>query len=332
MLARTALALLGCLAWSRVAHADPTAEDPLQKDPLLPTSIAVGAAGITTAVAGAFVWRSSNPSPVCGALGCIEGRDNTSERAKGAALVGVGAGLAVASAAGLALSLGAPLEGDEERDGPVAATFGLALTSMSLGALGGGLTYGGVGASNPEFGRAVPFFLVSGGLAGIGLPLLIAGASVEDEAERRQEALERRKKRGKRDATSADRARDRERRQREQRAIASGEIGSELKSPAMVGIGSTLMIAGVGGFVGCMVGAVNVDSGGGFMDFSGLERGLFILGGVASLGAGAGAGIPLVVIGSRRVPTKVAEEPAERHAPPIQLAVGPGTVTVGGAF
>lgn len=325
MLARSALALAASLSWTSVAKADPPVEDPFLKDPLLPTSIAVGAAGVTTAIAGALVWQSADPRPLCGALGCLEGKDNTPERAKGAALVGVGAGLAVASAAGLAFSLGAPLEGDEERDGPGAATAGLLLTSMSLGALGGGLSFGGAGASNADYGKSTPFFLASAGLAGIGIPLLIAGADVEDEAERREEADERR-------AKKSSREKDRRKRESERLAIERGEVETELKNPGMVVAGSVFLVAGVGGFVGCVVGASQVDSGGGFMDFSGLERLAWIGGAVASLGAGAGAGIPMVVIGSRPVPKSDASDSPEAKTPPPRLAFGMGTVAVEGVL
>ncbi|NUO53545.1 MAG: hypothetical protein HOV80_32235 [Polyangiaceae bacterium] len=328
------LAVLAMVLWTSAAPAqeaqevdaqelersptDPAPENLFVRDPILPASIAVAGAGLTSTLAGAVVWGRSEPSVYCGALGCLTGPNNSAERGQGAALVGVGAGLAVAGAAGLAFSLAAPLEPGEERDAPGVATTGFVLTSMSLGALAGGFTFGGAGASKPDVGKAWPFFLASGVFGGVGVPLFIAGVSPQNEAERNEEARQRRLEREHQRAKG-------ERRAQERRAIERGEIETELKSPALIGVGSFLMAAGVGGLVACSVAAANVRTGG-FMDFSGLERIGFIAGGIASLGAGAGAGIPLVVIGSRRVP-KSSEEP--KPAPTTSSAVSAPHIAVG---
>lgn len=322
---RTAIvALVVALAsWTGRARAEGAATvqgESSTGDPLVPTSIAVASTGVVTSIAGALIWSRSDPRERCGALGCLPGPRTGTGPDAGSAMMGLGAGLAVAGAVGLGVTLGAPLERGEERDGPVAATAGLLLTSLSAGALGGGLAFGGMKEPRADFTRGVPFFVTAGVLAAGGIPLLVVGASAEDEAERAEERRERAAKEEKRRRAKEKRARHRER-------LARGEeIETEMRSPAMVGIGSGLLVAGTGGTIALAVAGSQVDTGGWF---GGLNKVPFILGGILCFGVGAGAGIPLVVVGSRKVPAEEDERPAPRSAlAPSRIQIGPGSGSV----
>jgi hypothetical protein len=149
----------------------------------------------------------------------------------------------------------------------------------------------------------------------------------EDETERRQEAREKREKAARR---TAKKRRTEERRE----AMARGELASEMRSPAMVGIGVSLMAAGVGGVVGFSIGAANEDTSGWF---GGLNKLPWIGGALLSAGAELGSGIPLVVIGARQVPvgddTQENDDAEPRSsAMPARVNVGAGTVSAEWTF
>jgi len=115
-----------------------------------------------------------------------------------------------------------------------------------------------------------------------------------------------------------------------QRRMERGEIEGRVRNPVMIGFGPALIAAGVGGSIGFAIAASNVESGGGFLDFSGFERGLLIFGSVVSAGLGLGGGISLIVVGARKVPVDDAPPAAASHVPTV--SVGAGTVTATWAF
>ncbi len=294
-------------------------------DPLVPTSISVAGVGALTALGGTLAWQVDSRRTYCGEVGCATRVESGSRQDIGRTFTGVGIGLALAGAVGMGATIGAPLEEGEERDGPAAATLGFLLTSMSAGMLGGGLAIGPENVSGWD--RAAPFFVLSGVFASAGIPLLAAGVGREDEAERQQEAREKREKVARK---NAEKRRAEERRE----AMARGELASEMRSPAMVGIGVSLMAAGVGGVVGFSIGAANEDTSGWF---GGLNTLPWIGGALLSAGAGIGGGIPLVVFGARQVPvgddTQENDDAEPRSsAMPARVNVGAGTVSAEWTF
>ncbi len=75
---------------------------------------------------------------------------------------------------------------------------------------------------------------------------------------------------------------------------------TSVRSSGLIGGGIALCAAGIGGMAASIVAATNVDRGG-FMDFSGFEVAGWGLLAAASVGAGLGGGIPMIVFGAKPV-------------------------------
>lgn len=298
----------------------------IQRDPLVPASIAVGSTGTALAIVGGTLWATNDPPPVCGDLGgCLPGKDLGPRRETGTAMIGFGAGMALTSAAGLAMSFGDPLRPGEERDAPGTAVTGLVLTSWSVGALGGGLMFGGLGAERADWASAMPFFVAGGIGAAVGVPLLFIGASHEDEAERAQERKDAAHDKAVREAKQQAR-----REKLVERAWAIEHGKTEVKSPAMIGIGSGALIAGLGGGIALFAAGASIPPGG-FLSSNGFDRLGYFAGGFLALGHGLGAGIPLIVVGARQVP-KTDHDHARDPLRPSRVDVGPTNASVTWSF
>lgn len=111
------------------------------------------------------------------------------------------------------------------------------------------------------------------------------------------------------------------------------EPETEVRSPGLIAGGSVLLASGVAGGIALAVHASRIQSGGGFMDFSGLDKILFGAASFLSFGAGLGGGIPMIAVGARRYPVHVPlpkDELATRAMP--KVGVGPTSVTMEWSF
>ncbi len=107
------------------------------------------------------------------------------------------------------------------------------------------------------------------------------------------------------------------------------EVATEMRSPAMVGIGSTLLVAGAGAGLGLAIASSQVSTSGAF---GGLGRLPYVLGSFFSFEAGLGAGLPLVIVGARQVPANL-DEPAQRIGlAPSRVQIGLGTASAAWEF
>lgn len=111
------------------------------------------------------------------------------------------------------------------------------------------------------------------------------------------------------------------------------EPETEVRSPGLIAGGSVLLTSGVAGGIALAVHASRIQSGGGFMDFSGVEKIFVGVGSFLCFGAGLGGGIPMIAIGARRHPAHVPlpkDDVASRAVP--KVGVGPTSVTMEWSF
>jgi hypothetical protein len=109
---------------------------------------------------------------------------------------------------------------------------------------------------------------------------------------------------------------------------------TEVRNPGLIGGGAVLLAGGVAGGIALAVHASSVESSGGFMDFSGLEKFAAGFGAFVCLGGGLGGGITMIALGARRVPAS--GEPEASDAPPTgpapRIGLSPTSVTMEWSF
>jgi len=256
--------------------------DPAGLDVMLPASLSSLGVGVVLALSGGITLAASGaPAEYCGPTGCIDRVDRHAENI-GADLIGAGAGFALVGGAGLIeWATARPRRSERRRSTPLLAT-GFTMTAFSAAGLGLGIAQTATYAGNEaDFSTSWPLFLSSGLLAAGGIPLLAVGATNWDDRERAEVA-------------------ENERRQ------ADPTLPKKRRSTGMVVAGAILTgIGGLGALAG--TGALIADSalGGGGI--------LTTIVALPCFGASvlfSSVGIPLVVVGNRRVvdDSRVADE------------------------
>ncbi|NUP07533.1 MAG: hypothetical protein HOW73_15905 [Polyangiaceae bacterium] len=273
---------------------DDVATDGRRMDWLFPMSLGGLALGGVLALSGGITIGAGQNDELCTITGCVDRPSRRTDNI-GADLIGAGAGFALVGATGLlGWAVGAP-RGDEMRRNEPMMAAGFSITSLAAASLGVGigqaLTYD---QSEPDFSTAWPYFLTSGLLTGIGIPLLAVGAKKQ---------------------TPADIAA----REAKARAQKVPEEKAKRKSRRMIVAGAVLMgIGDLAGLAGLTTIAIDAASNGG--------GGLSLVVGTPLLGGGLvfnAIGIPLLVVGLKNRPSEVAPvtDTTSSYAP--EVTAGP---------
>lgn len=285
------LAALLVLASSAVARAQdapplvPVQPAPVREaerlDMLLPFSAGSLVLGGLLTLGGAITFATSSPIRHCGVTDCVE-QPNRLDANIGASLVGAGLGFTVVGGFGMiGWAANAP-RGTERRANDVMMSVGLSTVSLAGASLGLGigqaLTWDDV---DHRLNTAWPFFLSSGVLAAVGIPLLAVGADI---------------------VTDADREADRQR----ELALRSDDAPKEMHSPGMVIAGGILTgIGGIAGISGTAIVLLDLTSNGEWQGLLSLVVGAPLLGGG---GLFCSIGIPLIAVGAKREPQRAAND------------------------
>lgn len=244
---------------------------PERLDMMLPMSAGSLILGASLLLGGGLTFASISTDEYCGITGCTN-RPNPLEVNIGASLVGAGLGFAVVGGFGmLGWAVNRPT-GTETRESEKLMSVGFGAVSLAGASLGLGiaqtLTYDD---RSTNLTTAWPFFLTSGVLSAVGIPLLVVGADIETDADReadRQHAI----------------------------AMASPDAPKGMYSPGMV-IGGSIM-TGLGGLAG-LAGTTMIilDAAAWQSGFVTLIIGLPLLGGGGLFSA---IGIPLIAVGTKK--------------------------------
>ena len=287
------------LVWSSISllAGSSAADEPL--DPLVPTAIAEIGTGVVIGAAGTMILIDANTGPErCGRIaGCVDAVPDVGADLDGRYVTGAGIGLAAAGGLTWALVASDPLDPGEHRDSSSGTVAGSIL--VALGASGLGSIIAGSTSAQHETGWNLLIGAAVLPSLAVGIPLLATSL----DGETREEA-------------AAEEAED----VAVERALAGG-APTEMASPGMFAAGVTLTsIGGLAALGGTGLALASGGSPGG--GYGALFGGAIAGGGVLFLGAG----IPLTVVGSRKVP-----ERTRADALP-EVTVGIGSLAMTGRF